>query len=238
MTEHDLDLIERFIAAYNALDAHLQSTLATGSGHQSFRSLVDTFAKRNAWFRDADALRTYAQVRNVLVHEKTEAYEYVCVPSQRVVERIEAIRDRLLHPQTVARFEREVETLTLDTKVATALRLIRQKGFSQFPVCQGGQFRGVLTENSITRWLSEQVYRHAPVVDLESAEVADVLKFTGKRPNFEFVARDAGIEEIAYLFHENTWLEVVLVTSHGKPHEALRGILTRGDISRFESGYS
>ncbi|MDF2439695.1 MAG: hypothetical protein JWN98_679, partial [Abditibacteriota bacterium] len=48
MTPHDLDLIERFIAAYNALDAHLQSTLASSSGHQSFRSLVDHFAKRHS----------------------------------------------------------------------------------------------------------------------------------------------------------------------------------------------
>lgn len=237
MTPHDLDLIERFIAAYNALDAHLQSTLApSGSGHQSFRGLVDHFAKRNAWFRDAEALRTYAQVRNVLVHEKVEAYEYVCVPTPAVVERIEAIRDRLLHPQIAARFERPVEVLAPDAKVSTALRLIREKKFSQFPVYDENQFRGVLTENSITRWLAEQVYLHTPTVHLENASVGEVLKFAPPRPNFAFVTREAGMAEIAHLFHENTWLEVVLVTSRGGHNEPLRGILTRGDISRFEAG--
>jgi predicted transcriptional regulator len=234
MTPQELDSVERFLAAYNALDAYFQSTLGTTS-HQSFRSLVDLYAKRNAWWDDAETLRSFANLRNVLVHEHTEPYEYVCVPSPQTVERIEAIRDRLLHPETaLPRFQRAVHTLDAHDTLSEALRLIHQQGYSQFPVYEGERFSGVLTENSITRWLAARMHSNTP--DFGKIALAEVLRFSRKRPNFQFVGREARIEEISFQFHQNTWLEVVLVTQHGHEHEKLLGIVTRGDIWRFESG--
>ena len=59
----ELDLIERFITAYNAIDNHLQNTLH--SGHtSSFRSSVDLYAKRHRGWKDADLLRLVAGLRN------------------------------------------------------------------------------------------------------------------------------------------------------------------------------
>ncbi len=235
MTPQELNSVERFLAAYNALDAFFQSTLGTTS-HQSFRSLVDAYARRHSWWGDAETLRSFINLRNLLVHEHTEPYAYLCVPSPATVERIEAIRDRLLHPETaLPRFQRAVLTLNAQETLGQALRLIHQQGYSQFPVYDGARFCGVLTENSITRWLAAQMQEAAPP-DLSKVVVSEVLRFSRKRPNFQFVARDARIEEISFQFHQNTWLEVVLVTEHGHEREKLLGIVTRGDIWQFESG--
>jgi predicted transcriptional regulator len=234
MSPHELNLIERFIAAYNALDSFLQSTLGAGS-HQSFRSLVDAYAKRHSWWGDAEALRAFANLRNILVHERTTPYEYICAPSLATVERIETIRDRLLHPEkALPRFERHVQTLRPDEPLNRALKLIRQHSFSQFPVYDGARFCGVLTENSITRWLAVAVQNNGQNLELDAVTVREVLRYGGKRPNFQFVARDTNVEAITFVFHQNTWLEAVLVTEHGHQNERLLGIVTRGDIWKIE----
>jgi len=111
MTQHDLDLIERFIGAFNAIDFHLESVLGA-EANSSFRSLVDLYAKRHRWWKDAERLRSFASLRNVLVHDKTEPYRYVCVPAEETVTAIEAIRERLINPERAGhRFRRDVTTL-------------------------------------------------------------------------------------------------------------------------------
>jgi hypothetical protein len=48
------------------------------------------------------------------------------------------------------------------------------------------------------------------------------------------MAGNAPVEEIVFLFHENMYLEAVLITPHGHEHEPLSGIVTRGDAMRWE----
>src|SRR6476620_6312771 len=108
MNSPDLDLIERFISAFNAVDFHLQGALHENE-RVSFRSLVDLYARRHRWWRDAEQLRVFASLRNVIIHDKVEPYEYVCVPTVRTVEDLEGIRDRLIRPERIdPRFSREV----------------------------------------------------------------------------------------------------------------------------------
>ena len=237
MTPHDLDLIERFVGAYNAIDLHLEGVLKMES-NSSFRSLVDLYAKRNRWWKHADQLRIFAGLRNVIVHDKIEAYKYVCVPSEESVASIEKIRDSLINPErAVAKFRRDVVTITLEDTLATVLGLIKERQYSQFPVCEHAhgrctRFVGVLTENGITRWLAHYVTNELSLIELNEVSVAAVLPRQEKRPNYQFVAQDTPVEQIAYLFHENMYLEAVLITQHGGEREKLLGITTRGDIMR------
>ncbi len=238
----ELDLIERFMTAYNAIDNHLQNVLH--SGHtSSFRSSVDLYAKRNRGWKDADLLRMVAGLRNLLVHEKVEPYEYPCVPIEKLVVKLEAARDRLLHPQRVIpRFERKVVTIKAEDSLAHVLRSIHNLKITHFPVyeeAQGKQrFAGVLTENGITRWLAEHTANEMSIVDLEQEPVAEVLAreegFFAKRHNYEFAARETRAEELVQRFHDNTYLEAVLITEKGNSHEKLLGIVTRWDVLNFD----
>jgi len=239
MTPHDLDLIERFIGAFNAIDLHLENVLKVES-HSSFRSLVDLYAKRNRWWKHADQLRIFAGLRNVIVHDKIEAYKYVCVPAEESVASIEKIRDSLINPEKAAtKFRRDVVTITPDDSLATVLKLIKDRQYSQFPVCERAQercvkFVGLLTENGITRWLAQRAASELSLIELSKVPVAEVLPVQEQRPNYQFVAQDMPVEQIAYLFHENTYLEAVLMTQHGGEREKLLGIATRGDILRVD----
>lgn len=230
MSPADLDLIERFISAFNAVDFHLQSLLGADE-RSSFRGLVDLYAKRHRWWQDAEALRVFASVRNVIVHDKVEPYEYPCVPTPRTVETLEAIRDRLLTPERVdPRFRRPVVTVDAGDSLAHVLKLIHEKEITHFPVYAGTTFSGLLSQNGITRYLAHHAAKVEGPLDLGAVEVRFVLAREESRANYFFAARDEPVPKIAFAFHENTFLEAVLITAHGARHEKLLGIATRADV--------
>src|SRR5216683_349081 len=100
LTEEQLDLIQQFEADYNAVDHFLRK--ASGSDKQiSFAHLVNEYSRRHTGWRDADLLKTIADVRNAIVHGKTEAYRYVAVPTPAIAQNLKACRDRLTNPARV-----------------------------------------------------------------------------------------------------------------------------------------
>lgn len=245
-TPAELDLIERLLTAYNALDAYLQNW-SHHDGPTSFRSLVDLYAKKNRVWKDAELLRTVAGLRNLLVHEKVEPYEYPCVPTAELVADLENARDRLLHPARAERFLRRVVTVRSDDSLARVLKLIHELKITHFPVYDSGReysqhgsrFAGVLTENGITRWLAEHVAREESLIELRDEPVREVLareeSSKGARKNYEFAPRRARVDELMQRFHDNTYLEAVLLTEHGSAKEELQGIVTRWDVFNLEA---
>ena len=235
MNPTDLDLIERFISAFNAIDFHLQALLGE-SERASFRGLVDVYAKRHRWWRDAETLRVFASLRNVIVHDKVVPYENVCVPTRQTVEAIEAIRDRLLHPERAGKkFAREVVALHGTDTLLTVLRLMHNRGITHFPVYCGERFCGVLSTNGVALFLAAQAVAGIQLVDFAEVKVDDMLNREERRENYFFVPQGEPVQKIAHDFHENTFLEAVLITPHGAEHEKLLGIATRADVLEFGS---
>jgi CBS domain-containing protein len=221
----ELERIERFIAAYNALDDWLQSHLDEPN---SFRSAVDFYAKRHPFWRDAEPLRVFAALRNFLVHEKTRPFDYPCVPSENAVEEIEAIRQRALHPETIGqKFGREVWVLRPDDTLEAALKTMKARDVSRFPIYENNRFIGVLGEREVARFLAGCLARgeeFSPQTRIEAA-----LPRETKRPTFRFASPETSVAQAAFWFGENIFLEAILIA----PREGARpsGIVTRGDVA-------
>ena len=221
----ELERIERFIAAYNRIDDRLQREM---SAPNTFRSAVDNFARQNPYWRDAETLRTFAALRNFLVHEKTRPFDYPCVPGEGATREIERIRDSLTSPATIGQeFGREVLILTPQTPLKTALELVHSRGISRFPIYENQNFRGLLTENGIARFVA-QVVAAGAVFDAKTP-IQAVLPRETKRRNFRFAAGQTPVAQAAWWFHEDTFLEAVLIAENDK--SPLRGIVTRGDVA-------
>lgn len=223
----ELARIERFVAAYNSIDEFLQSRTHEP---QTFRSAVDWYARRHPWWRDAETLRTFAALRNFLVHEKTRPFDYPAVPSESAVREMEAVRDRLIRPALLGEdFSCAVVSLEADGPVAEALSHIEKRGLSRFPVYDERHFVGLLTENGIARALAQSVSAGKsfdPAVTVRS-----ILPKESKRKIYRFASVRTPMTEAAFWFHEETFLEAVLLTETGNEHEPLRGIVTRGDVA-------
>ena len=223
----EISRIERFIAAYNAVDNHLQAEMGTA---QTFRSVVDLWAKRHPWWRDRDNLHVYATLRNFLVHEKVRAYEYPCVPSEAAVRDLEGIRDRLVSPARLAdEFLKEVAILSGGATLEQALELIHAKGFGRIPLYEGSHFLGMLTENGIVRALANSVARGKPLDT--GVYVRTLLVAENRRKGYRFAPAEMFVSQVAYWFQENTYLEAVLISDNGQEQGHLRGLVTRGDVA-------
>lgn len=185
----DTDLVERFLAAHNAIEQSLRKL--SGRRHDGLAVLISDFARDHKGWRDGDDLREMSELRNVIVHGRTEPYEYLSIPTERTVERIEAIRDSLLHaPLAIPTFQRDVATVQTSDRLSRVLEVIRRGDFSQLPVYQGQQFSALLTENGITRWLARHASTECTAVDLEDVAVADVVAEQENRQNWAFTGRD------------------------------------------------
>ena len=227
LSPDEITRVERFIAAYNAIDNRLGQILGA---EQTFRSSVDQFARQNPWWRDAETLRLFATIRNFLVHEKQLPFDYPVVPGEAAVREIEAIRQRFLRPATLGEeFRREVLVLHPRAPLQNALELIAQRGLSRFPIYENERFFGLLTENGVARFLAAQVVARRNF-DAQTP-IENVLPRETKRRNYRFAATKTPVSQAAYWFAQNTFLEAILISENGEQSRELIGIVTRGDVA-------
>jgi hypothetical protein len=152
--QEQLDLIERFLNAYNAIEHSLQDFLRE-KNHVAFSNLVQTYADRYPRWREKNFLRMIGDLRNVIVHQRERRYEYLSVPLLSVVEEIERIRDEFLSPKLVfPKFKSEVLCFKDEDLLSDVLQSVEKLEYSQFPVYKVEEFCGLLTENGITRWFA------------------------------------------------------------------------------------
>jgi predicted transcriptional regulator len=110
------------------------------------------------------------------------------------------------------------------------LKIIDERDYSQFPVYADKRFRGLLTENGVTRWLARHVAKTLSLVELDEIPIGHVLQNEEERKNHQFVSRNMRVDDVSALFAKQALLEAVLLTASGKESEKLLGIATRWDI--------
>jgi predicted transcriptional regulator len=230
------DRVERFLAAFNAVDRLLRERTGIQDHGVPFRSVLRRYARDHRGQKMADRLDDYAELRNVLVHETIVPNGWLAVPTEDVVRRLEAFRDALDGGRRADEaFRRDVATVAMDTPLREALAQAHATGFSQFPVLDDGAVAGLLTDRGVARWLAAATARDGASgsVALEGATVADVLGADADRTTWALAARDEPAERVLARFVDAPELEAVLVTEHGKPHQGLLGIATHLDVVRF-----
>ncbi len=233
ISSDQLNLIERFLAAYNEIDQYLRRVFKS-LHYKPFSYLVRSYAKEYHHWRDDAQLLLFADLRNIIIHAKTAPYRYAAIPSPYVIESIEEIRDRLINPPPVlGRVPNNVVTVSLTDPLMKVLDLINRNAFSQFPVYEAEKFRGLLTENGLARLLANHAHHNLSVIELGDVLVETVLGEEEKRQNCDFVPRKATVDEVVSKFRQNVALEAVLITEDGKRDEKPLGIATAWDMLRL-----
>lgn len=230
------DRVERFLAAFNAVDRLLRERTGVQDHGVSFRSVLRRYARDHRGQKMADRLDDYAELRNVLVHETIVPNGWLAVPTEDVVRRIEGFRDALDGGRRADQaFRREVATVATGTPLRDALAQAHATGFSQFPVVDDGAVVGLLTDRGIARWLAATAASEGASVSesLKGATVAEVLLADADRTTWALAARSEPAERVLARFVDAPELEAVLVTEHGEADQRLLGIATHLDVVRF-----
>lgn len=226
---------DRFLKAFSSIEKRLRDMIRANRS-TTFYQLVELTARASPEVRRfQNDLREFADLRNAIVHERTDGH-VIAEPNDRAVRELEGIAALLLKPPRVYPFfHTHVFNCKASDSVAEAVKLMLDRSFSQVPITAQGHMVGLLTANTIARWLGKRVEEE--IFSLVESRVQDVLKYTEDPQNHSFVGRQAtlfeAVEEFQEFERKGKRLEAILITHSGKPNEALLGIITISDLPKL-----
>lgn len=229
---------DRFLSAFNAIEQHLRDLLKAEQ-HRSFSELVHQASHSCALVRRlSHELRHLAELRNFLVHRYQER-EPLALPSSLSIQKAERFRDALLQPATLhSMFHKVVYNCRPTDPIGQVAEKMHEHDIRQLPVYDDGAFCGLLTAQTLTRWLAAKLAGGVGLVEEESVE--QILKFQADGKQVEFADHRATVTDAFNLmekhFHSGRPLRAIILTPLGKKTQRPTGIVTEGDIpSMLES---
>jgi CBS domain-containing protein len=223
---------DKFLQTFSVLESWLRKqTSATRSA--SFYELVERVAGADqAVRRYKDDLKEFADLRNAIVHERTDGH-VIAEPNERAVTDFDRIRKALLNPPTVIpKFQLTVRSRDVNESVGTAVTDMSAGAFSQLPVLSSGRVIGLLTTETVVRWLASELCND--LVSLQETTIDKVLPHVEDRDHYCFLPRTATLLHALSRFEDfasrGKDLDAILISHDGKPEQQLLGILTVYDL--------
>ncbi len=222
-----------FLRSFCEIESWLRRSVAADRSN-TFYQLVDRAAQTNRVVkRYRDDLKEFADLRNAIVHERTDDH-VIAEPNDRAVAEIDRIRNALLNPPAVIpRFQlAEIRSRTLADSVGDAVGDMRNGSFSQLPILSGTKVVALLTAETVVRWLASEFANE--IVSLWETQIERILPFTEDVDHYCFLSRAATLFDALSKFEDfavrGKDLDAILITNDGKPDQQLLGILTLYDL--------
>jgi predicted transcriptional regulator len=229
-------LTSQFLDAFASIEEHLRKTLDANT-YITFNELVQKAASRDRSVRRlGDQLKDLAELRNFLVHKfKSEPLAF---PSELTVRRIQVIRDELLSPvKLVDLFHTPVQTCSPSDAIGLATKKMRDGSFSQLPVYSASNLAGLLTAETVARWLAAQLADGVGI--LEERTVEEVMKHEEGTHSYLVMGRsrtaDDALSEFDDHMHAGKVLDAIILTHNGNDRERPLGIVTTADQTKLRS---
>jgi CBS domain-containing protein len=225
----------RFLRAFRSIEQHLRKAAGTGRD-LGLPELITEAARRDTSIaRHADDIHKFRKLRNVLIHGDIDGTE-IAWPSDPAVERIERVNSILSSPPRVLSvFRSKVLTGKGDDPVGPSIRSMIEHTYSQIPVYDHKRFLGLLTMETVARFLAEHL--DETIRALRLTPLREVLKCAECRDDYDFVPARTRLTEVLDRFEESDRrgkrIQAILITRKGDPHEKLIGIITVWDIPRI-----
>ncbi len=231
---------EQFLSSFNSIEKFLRD-VTNSQNYISFYHLINKAKKVknissiiNTFESD---LKKFSDLRNTIVHENTGDY-VIAEPHDDIVSKIRKIKERLTDPpKAVSVFQCNVHKFHTHDSISSVLVTMHKKRFSQFPIYDESAFVGLLTENTIARWLAACVTDD--IFSLKETLVKDVIKFEENKNNYMFLSRKSTLYDILDSFNKyernGNRIEAILLTENGKLSEKPLGIITIWDLPKIHN---
>ena len=256
--------VDRFESAYNRIDREMQRILdePREGRRRGYASSVRQIANvRRHFGRHLDFLLEVGELRNALIHNRFGEVEYIAVPTEATVRKLESVDEELRKPTLLrALAAREVVTVESTDRIGRVLSLVHDKGFVRCPVRRDGRIIALLTASGIVRWIAshdldtcalpldakatpetpgrldaqlDSEHGERIVCAIASVTVGEALARDHRRDEFAVLSRDASADDALSLWTRNPRLEAVILTEHGKATEVPVGIATATDLIKL-----
>ena len=234
-----------FLRLYNDLDETLRERYQGEDGF-SYVARYASELRRSPSFsvaargRKIDEIR---EIRNLLVHDLDMNADCLLSISDSTIELLQNELRLLLNPKTAYQVATPVSKLIRaegEDLVPSLLAKMNERGYMQLPCLDNkNRLLGVLSPNAILVFLSRGGVFHEGLRLKEIQGYLPIEKHICE--HYAFLPRLATEEEASALYHDfyqkGKKLAMVFVTEHGKPEEAVIGILTAYDIVHWISDY-
>lgn len=222
-----------FLAAFNDIEAFLRTALGAKKT-DGFNWMVSK-AERNHIITTGQAndLKEFAGLRNAISHGEYQDFRPIAEPLPETVEEIEKIRDQLLHPALAIDVigHQNVITFAPDEDIHEALDSIHATEISQFPIYEGKQCIGVLTTNTIARWLADELGEDDSI---RNTTIRHVLTFNERKDKAVFLPRSATAAEVIAALtkpdKKQTMPRLVIITEHGHNNQKPLCVITPSNL--------
>ncbi|MFB1050153.1 CBS domain-containing protein [Paraliobacillus sp. JSM ZJ581] len=224
---------DRFIIAFNKIEKFFDKEIAEKKYIPFYRAVQRLRHTNSVVQRYKDDLLEFSELRNAIIHERTETHYAIAEPHDQIVMQIEKIAQELTAPKLVIpTFSKHLYMLDGRDTFEKVLHSIKQTSYSQFPVYRNEQFVGLLTDKQITQWLARNTNKTFET--LLNTQILDLIKSDRDVRNYVFINQQMTIYEAEDIFlkqlkHKKR-LDALLITETGKQTEQLLGMVTTNDL--------
>jgi predicted transcriptional regulator len=121
--------------------------------------------------------------------------------------------------------------------IGVATKKMHDGSFSQLPVYSGNALMGLLTSETVARWLAAQLADGQGV--LEERPVQEVMRHEEGTHSYVVMGRSATVDDALSEFdvhmHAGKVLDAIILTHNGNERERPLGIVTATDQPKFRS---
>lgn len=226
--------------AFIKIESKLKEIVSNDT-HKAFYQLVDRASSKNSSVdKYKNTLKEYAELRNAIVHKRIDG-EAIAEPHTIVVEDLEFICEMITKPPILENgFLHKVVKCSSYDKISVAARKIFSNSFSKIPIYDNRKFVGLLTTDSMARWMAYNLENGIEFDGL--VDVRTILEFSEHKESYTFISKSATVFEAISVFDQ--WykkglrLNAIIITESGEKNEPPLGILSLFDLPRLYGSIS
>lgn len=228
---------DEFLATYRKLENYMREAQDAGPT-TSFSALLKSSQNRPVK-RYRYQLQRYGDLRNAIVHHEHEDDHPIADPREDVIKDFRRIVDNVTQPLGITPYLTDVHTASAEDDIGHVVEKMEEGDFSQMPIRDDNRVTGVLTANTVARWVGAELHKDGQGLLVTDTLVKHVLPHSEREDNYEFLNRSANVYEAYELFQADANPrqppDAVLITHNGKPDESLLGIITPFDLPDLAS---
>jgi len=228
-------MVEEFLNEFCAIERYLKD-LSGQKNDPPFSSVLKDAAKKNKVVnRYLSELKAFAQLRNLLSHERYDN-EYLAKPSETIILGIRKIHKKIVaQPLLYSLCRKNILTFEGTNKIQDVVVAMRKYNFSQVPILNQQQIYGVLSANTISRWLGSD--QTDDIVCTSETNVNDVMSHQEYTDNYVILSRSdtfgKAIAKFDKYSSQGKQLDAIFITESGLKNQKILGIVTLSDIPKI-----
>lgn len=219
---------KRFIDAFVHIEMILKKQLNKHS--DGFTHMIHQAANSNSIIKHylLDLIE-YAQLRNAIIHNRSENNELIAEPHIDVVERIELIYQELKDPKTIVDLNlNSAFTSHPDESASELARIQEEKNFSIVPIYENDKYVGIV---------HSKLYQSAYAQDANDLSVRELLKFHKDKNRVIFMAKTSELREIVRvyfdLYEKGKGITGIIISENGFMNEPALALITPADLAKI-----